>query len=200
MAARKGVSVAKIPVIVAIAVAAVVAVVGALHAMAPGRRASDDDGRANAAAVRQNTPEPAETVATPPPSVVELTPAPTTSAPATSVSSVSEVATGSPMVAPAATAIPVRAPQSAPRGLPAGVAVQAVHSNAPAVSAPEPVDLRPDPTGGTLIMQASHALADGLTPRALALAHQAVLANPGDADAWLILGAACQASGTVPAA
>jgi Flp pilus assembly protein TadD len=63
-----------------------------------------------------------------------------------------------------------------------------------------PVDLRPDPAGGTLIAQASHALADGETPRALALAHQAVLANPSDADAWLILGAACQAAGNVPAA
>jgi Flp pilus assembly protein TadD len=70
---------------------------------------------------------------------------------------------------------------------------------APVATAP-PVDFRPDPTGGTLIAQASRALAEGATPRALALAHQAVLANPSDADAWLILGAACQAAGNEPAA
>jgi Flp pilus assembly protein TadD len=61
-------------------------------------------------------------------------------------------------------------------------------------------DPRPDPAGGSLISQASRALAEGQTPRALALAHQAVLANPSDADAWLILGAACQAAGNQPAA
>jgi Flp pilus assembly protein TadD len=49
-------------------------------------------------------------------------------------------------------------------------------------------------------MQANRALANGSTGRAMDLARQAVTANPGDANAWLILGAASQASGNVEAA
>lgn len=53
----------------------------------------------------------------------------------------------------------------------------------------------PDRPGASVISQANHALARGETTRALTLAHQAVAANPADADAWLVLGAACTASG-----
>jgi Flp pilus assembly protein TadD len=49
-------------------------------------------------------------------------------------------------------------------------------------------------------MQANRALANGATGRAMDLARQAVSANPGDANAWLILGAASQASGNAVAA
>ena len=49
--------------------------------------------------------------------------------------------------------------------------------------------------GASIVSQANHALVRGETARALTLAHQAVAANPADADAWLTLGAACQASG-----
>lgn len=49
-------------------------------------------------------------------------------------------------------------------------------------------------------MQANRALANGATGRAMDLARQAVSANPGDANAWLILGAASQASGNLSAA
>jgi hypothetical protein len=62
------------------------------------------------------------------------------------------------------------------------------------------IDVRPDPAGGSLVTQANHALARGAKTRALALANQAVAANPSDADAWLTLGAACQASGNAGAA
>jgi CheY-like chemotaxis protein len=52
-----------------------------------------------------------------------------------------------------------------------------------------------DPGTGSLVAQANRALARGATTHALALARQAVTANPDDADAWLTLGAACQSSG-----
>jgi DNA-binding response OmpR family regulator len=205
-APQKGISVAKIPVIVAITVAAVVAVVGALHAMAPGRRAPDEG---QAAEARERTAQPAETATTPPVLPVEATAAPTMSegavASPTMTSSVPVTAASAQATPPPHRVVaPVtQAPTGVAPVLPAAT-VQAT-SAPPATIAhvaktPDPVDLRPEPGGGTLIAQASHALADGLTPRALALAHQAVLANPGDADAWLILGAACQASGNVPAA
>ncbi len=204
---QKGVSVAKIPVIIAITAAAVIAVVGALHAMAPGHRAADE---ARTDESREKPAQTAETIVMPPPLPVISTAAP----PVSEVASASTAMTSpvSLTVAPAQGAPPLhrvvavtQAPTlSAPPAPVLPVTVQATATPPAVVShavrPPEPVDLRPDPGGGTLIVQASHALAEGLTPRALALAHQAVLANPGDADAWLILGAACQASGNVPAA
>lgn len=59
----------------------------------------------------------------------------------------------------------------------------------------EPPIGSPAETTGSLVGQAQHALAVGATARALALARQAVRENPQDADAWLTLGAAFQASG-----
>ncbi len=53
----------------------------------------------------------------------------------------------------------------------------------------------PDAPGASIVSQANHALARGNTTRALSLAHQAVTENPANADAWLILGAACTSSG-----
>jgi cytochrome c-type biogenesis protein CcmH/NrfG len=49
-------------------------------------------------------------------------------------------------------------------------------------------------------MRANRALRTGAKERALELAHQAVQTNPGDADGWLMLGAAYQASGDRSAA
>jgi DNA-binding response OmpR family regulator len=63
----------------------------------------------------------------------------------------------------------------------------------------EPIDAR-RPTGGSLTMQASTALSVGAVGHALQLARQAVAANPRDANAWLTLGAACQASGNASGA
>ena len=57
-----------------------------------------------------------------------------------------------------------------------------------------------DPAGTSVVSQANHELARGNKTRALTLARQAVSANPDDADAWLVLGAACQASGDVAGA
>jgi cytochrome c-type biogenesis protein CcmH/NrfG len=49
-------------------------------------------------------------------------------------------------------------------------------------------------------MRANRALRTGDKGKALELARQAVQANPGDADGWLMLGAAYQASGNSSAA
>jgi CheY-like chemotaxis protein len=63
-----------------------------------------------------------------------------------------------------------------------------------------PVDMPPTPGGGAPLSQASQALARGDTPRAIVLARQAVANDPSNADAWLTLGAAYQASGDGSAA
>ena len=196
---------ARVITIAVVTAMATIAAVGALHAMASGPSES----------VLQREPPftPAASSAAP------VTPAPFTPAEAPTVAESPPMPASTQVAsapAPRATAsastmrrtVPV-VPAVAP---PYPVATTAVQSHvapvvpvasAPLVAAPGPqraVDLRPDPGGGTLIVQASRALADGETPRALALAHQAVLANPSDADAWLILGAACQASGNEAAA
>ena len=65
---------------------------------------------------------------------------------------------------------------------------------------PSRVDTSPAPATATLVREANHALALGATERAMDLARQAVQANPGDADGWLTLGAAFQATGNLIAA
>jgi Flp pilus assembly protein TadD len=69
-----------------------------------------------------------------------------------------------------------------------------------AVAHETPVDTGPVPGGGSALSQASKALAKGDTARAVSLARQAVSGNPSNADAWLTLGAALQASGNGGAA
>jgi hypothetical protein len=76
----------------------------------------------------------------------------------------------------------------------------AVTGRFPPQSQEKPLDTTPEPAGETLVMQASHALSRGATAHAVELARQAVSANPGNADAWLTLGAAFQASGNASAA
>jgi DNA-binding response OmpR family regulator len=58
----------------------------------------------------------------------------------------------------------------------------------------------PAGAGGSLIVQASRELAHGDKAKAVELARQAVSQNPANADAWLTLGAAYQASGNGGAA
>ena len=55
-------------------------------------------------------------------------------------------------------------------------------------------------SGGSVLAQASRALRDGSLVRAVDLARQAVNLSPGNADAWLTLGAAYQATGNPAAA
>jgi DNA-binding response OmpR family regulator len=62
------------------------------------------------------------------------------------------------------------------------------------------LDTGPESGKRTLVAQASRALSRGATARAVELSRQATAANPSDADAWLTLGAAYQASGNPGAA
>jgi Flp pilus assembly protein TadD len=55
-------------------------------------------------------------------------------------------------------------------------------------------------SGGSLLTQAGRALQKGDSAKAVSLARQAVAENPANADAWLTLGAAYQASGNGGAA
>jgi DNA-binding response OmpR family regulator len=56
------------------------------------------------------------------------------------------------------------------------------------------------PTGGSLVMQANRALQNGQLQKAVELARKATTATPADANAWLTLGAALQASGNASGA
>jgi Flp pilus assembly protein TadD len=60
---------------------------------------------------------------------------------------------------------------------------------------PLPAPARADNAGGSLVTQASRALREGNMVKAIELAREAVNASPGNADAWLTLGAAYQATG-----
>jgi len=128
-----------------------------------------------------------------PTATAEPTPAPT-GAPA-----VTAAAAAPPTAAPVATVAPTAAVIHA-AAIP-GVPAAAFTAAAPAAAAHEaPVDTGPVPGGGSALSQASRALAKGDTARAVSLARQAVSGNPSNADAWLILGAALQASGNGSAA
>jgi hypothetical protein len=187
-----------ITIAVVAAVATIVAV-GALHAMASGGPRDPEPTHAASAQEPSSAPQQPASVPTTPATVA---PSPVESMPETPPADVVPVKPPArvPLVSPASR--PAQAPVFVSPAAPSPNVVEqpAVAPVQPRPAQQAPVDLRPDPAGGTLIAQASHALADGETPRALALAHQAVLANPSDADAWLILGAACQAAGNVPAA
>jgi Flp pilus assembly protein TadD len=51
-----------------------------------------------------------------------------------------------------------------------------------------------------MVIEAERALASGATAHAVELAQRAVAENPADADAWLTLGAAREASGDAKSA
>jgi CheY-like chemotaxis protein len=103
---------------------------------------------------------------------------------------------------PTASTTPRAAGVPAVAALPAtavGVAIsRAVMTASPAREMP--INTNVEPGGGSLVVQASHALAEGATAHAVDLGRQATAANPGDADAWLTLAAAYQASGNGGAA
>lgn len=107
--------------------------------------------------------------------------------------------------APSRPSTPSPSPVAAPPPV-AAAATPAPASTAPAhyVASPPareaPLQTSVDPAKGSLVAQASRALSSGATARAVELARQAVAANPGNADAWLTLGAAYQASGNPTAA
>ena len=189
---------ARVITIAVVAAVATIVAVGALHAMASGPK---DPEPAHAASALEPSSAPPEAASVP---MTPATVAPSAMASMPETPPAEVVSVRPPARTPWVSAAP-RPAQGPVSVSPAGtspnlVAAPAVAPVQPRPAQQAPVDLRPEPGAGTLIAQASHALADGETPRALALAHQAVLANPSDADAWLILGAACQAAGNVPAA
>jgi DNA-binding response OmpR family regulator len=91
---------------------------------------------------------------------------------------------------PVVSAFPRVAPETPPGVAPAGRNAQAE----------KPVDVGPDVSGASLVSRASRALELGEKQRAIDLARQSVLATPGDAESWLVLGAAYQAAGNATAA
>jgi hypothetical protein len=111
-------------------------------------------------------------------------------------------------IAAAATSAAPRAAavQQAPAAAAAGQVVSQPRSAAapahaaPPQEAPVAVPDRAPESGGSVLAQASRALRDGSLVRAVDLARQAVNLSPGNADAWLTLGAAYQATGNPAAA
>jgi DNA-binding response OmpR family regulator len=223
---------AKRIVFVAVALAAILGVVGGLQAL---RARQDREIEAlNARTAAANTGTGAPLAAAPTSlqaSATEVTSAsaaastaigPAASASAAAADSISAAASAAPATPVAAAAPSATAPVAsvapaapaptlvvAPTPATAAVqpaATQAATAPAPAPTAPAaaahetPVDTGPVAGGGSPLAQASRALAKGDTVRAVALARQAVASNPSNADAWLTLGAALQASGNGAAA
>jgi CheY-like chemotaxis protein len=181
-------------------------------AVASGAGATSAEVPSASAAPPPQAPEPETSAAasagpTPAPS---SEPAPSASAaPAGSVAAAAPAAAAE-SVAPVATAAPQPAP-AAPPAVTAAVAPVVTHPAPPPVAASPPreapvaheapVEPAPAPAaGGNPIMAAQKALSTGDTAKAVSLARQAVANNPGNADAWLTLGAALQASGNGGAA
>ncbi len=176
---------AKRTVAAVVAVAAVLVVAGGLRAMQVRQQRQADDARTR----------PADTAATgiSAPAWPAVTPtgssATTASGSSTDPSQTTPADPGS-----AATAIPGSAGETNATGDMEGHGATEMPP-APTAPAHETSLGGRDLPGASIVSQANHALVRGETVRALTLAHQAVAANPADADAWLTLGAACQASG-----
>ncbi len=178
---------AKRIVVAVVAIAAVLVVAGGLRGMQAHQERLAEEARAHA---NDTAAEPA-TIAPSIPSVRPLPPEPPASAalsasaaevapssePEMEVHVISEPAVSPPPPQPA----PVQAPPAPVAASPGGGHETAIDEH--------------EAAGGSIVSQANHALARGANKRALSLARQAVAANPDDADAWLTLGAACQASG-----
>ena len=190
----------------ALVVASTLLAIGALRSWRAKQAAAEEE-HARAVSVAETPRPPAQaTVAAPTAPVVTSVPTETTATsgtasapPAPSAAAARTSPTG---VAPTAEAPETPPPVAAtPRVVaPTHVAAtpQGLAPRAPVTE--RPAETRPDPGGGSLVVQAERALSRGATARAVTLAQQAVAANPGDADGWLTLGAAYQASGNPSAA
>ena len=215
-------------VVIVVAVAVILSVVGGLQALRARQDRQIEAMNARNAPKTTKTADvpapPAVTAnATETPSAAPVAAASASTEPAASASAApTEVASAA---APTASAAPTAAPTEAPAVTAAATATavpvvtaatvatfapQPAATHAPAVATAAavptaaaheaPVDTGLVPGGGSALSQASRALAKGDTTRAVALARQAVSGNPTNADAWLTLGAALQASGNGGAA
>ena len=186
----------------AVAVAAIVAVVGGLMGLRARQQRQAEGERSGAVAAVRETPENGENRS---PALSALPAEPGHSAhaqePAAEPPQAASSASESPI---AGGTLPVAAVRAVAAATPSPVAAAdpAVPSLPPVTASPgeQPLETPRAAAGSSLAMQANRALAAGATGRAMDLARQAVSANPGDANAWLILGAASQASGNVSAA
>ena len=209
---RKVTPQAKGVMVVALVLAAILVVVGGLQAL---RARQDRQIEAiNARGTATVDRGAATNVPAPPRSAPDLTgsatpPASAAAATAESPSPEREPANARPLPAPVAAVATAAAGTTAAPVKTAAPFPELAHPVDPAMTATAvptggaheaPVDLPPTPAGGSPLSQASRALAKGDTPRAITLARQAVAGNPGNADAWLTLGAAYQASGNGAAA
>jgi DNA-binding response OmpR family regulator len=204
---------AKRLVAIVVTLAAILLVVGGVQAMRARQQREVEEANARAArlaappatgTVLTAVPQPPTATTPPPPPVPEAasaSAAPSASAAASAPAAATDVGTTSP------TNPPATAPATTPNGVPVAAAV------APAAPGPAVPALPPGPTvagaetpldtgatGGSLLTQAGRALQKGDSAKAVSLARQAVAENPSNADAWLTLGAAYQASGNGGAA
>jgi hypothetical protein len=193
---------------ICLVIAGVIGAVGGLRAMhARDQRLADEArSRAEMAAVtaperRGSIPAPPMEPTEPPTAWANATATPTGvasgTASATADATASEASASTANSAASAGAPgPTQTPTAAPTLPPTRPA-----SASPAAPAQEaPLDTGAEPGKGSLVAQASRALSRGATARAVELSRQAVAANPSNADAWLTLGAAYQASGNPVAA
>ncbi len=203
---------AKRLVAIVVALAAILVVVGGVQAMRARQQREVEEANARAARLAgppaTATVTPALTAVPEPPAATTASP-PAVSAAASASAAPSESAAAS---APAAatdvgTTSPTNAPATTPSSVPLAAAVTPA---APGPAAPTPnagptvagaeTPLDTGATGGSLLTQAGRALQKGDSAKAVSLARQAVAENPSNADAWLTLGAAYQASGNGGAA
>jgi len=211
---------AKRIVVIVVALAVILGVVGALQALrarqdrqieAMNARATAKSAKTADVPAPSATPTETASAAPVPAASAPSEPAPSASAvPAETAAAAAPTASAAPTPAETATAtaaapVPTAAPVATAVAVPAVTRAPAfpavTAAAAPAAVAREaPVDTGLVPGGGSALSQASRALAKGDTVRAVTLARQAVSGNPSNADAWLTLGAALQASGNGGAA
>jgi Flp pilus assembly protein TadD len=194
---------AKRIVAAAVAAAALLLVAGGLRSWKARQERLADDSSAHARAPSAAGAKAVSTAALPSPSeVAAAEPSQAAAPPAPEETTASAESVPS---APAAAEVVANA--ESPSRLPSPS--QPLQPSSPAAAPPDPsakpatemaLDMRPMAAGSTLVAQASRALETGQTAKALDLARQAVDKNPGNAEAWLTLGAAYQASGNGTAA
>ena len=180
-------------VAVAVSVAALIVVIGGLRALKVRQQRQSEEARARAA----RTAETATTAEVPPPPPVATAPAATTAAvPAESAMPPATSSVAIPSSAPIAAATRPGSNDGAHPSSTNAVAPPAADTRP---ASETPLDTKPA-VGGSLVVQAERALSKGETAKAVELARKAVAGSPGDAEAWLTLGAAYQASGNASAA
>jgi hypothetical protein len=193
-------------VIAVVAVAGLICVAGGFAALrARQERQAEEAVAAHTMPSAVSTQEVARASGTSAPTAAGLSPSaesmPTASAtaaasalPAAAVSSATAVPTASAPAVPTATVAAQPIVLSGPNPPPTFTAPPATTPTSTKPAGETPIESGGG-GGGSLVAQASRALAKGQTAKAVELARQATVSAPADADAWLTLGAALQASG-----